>query len=193
MLGRRNLGTKAQSAIEYLTTYGWALLVTAVVLAAFFSLGLFSDQFAGTQCIASVGFLCQAPILSTGGYLSFTFGQNTGQVFYNVEMACVSSINTMGLPTNSVAWQVLEANGLLVSPPTNALIYNALTMISAQSFAVTQMHCYDSLGHLIGTVQIGQQYTEQIWMNYTGTPCGASRPTCSWETAKVASITVKAS
>lgn len=35
---------KAQSAMEYLTTYGWAILVLGVVLAVLFSLGLFSNQ-----------------------------------------------------------------------------------------------------------------------------------------------------
>src|SRR5487761_2342245 len=33
---------KAQSAMEYLMTYGWAILIVAVVLAAFFYLGVFS-------------------------------------------------------------------------------------------------------------------------------------------------------
>ncbi len=34
--------TKAQSAMEYLMTYGWAILIIAVVLAALFQLGVFS-------------------------------------------------------------------------------------------------------------------------------------------------------
>lgn len=184
---------KGQSAIEYLTTYGWALLVTAVVLAAFFSLGLFSNQLSGTQCIPAVGFLCQAPILSTSGYLSFIFGQNTGQVLYNVELACVSSVDSLGLPTNSIAWQALQANGIMVSPVTNSLVNNAETLISAQSLAVTQMRCYDSSGNLLGTVPIGQQYTEIIWMNYTPVRCTPGVNACNWESARIATITVKAS
>ena len=35
---------KAQSAMEYLTTYGWAILVIAVVVAALFELGLFNQN-----------------------------------------------------------------------------------------------------------------------------------------------------
>ena len=34
---------KAQSAMEYLMTYGWAILIIAIVLAALFSLGIFSS------------------------------------------------------------------------------------------------------------------------------------------------------
>jgi len=35
---------KAQSAMEYLMTYGWAILIIAVVLGALFSLGVFSGS-----------------------------------------------------------------------------------------------------------------------------------------------------
>ncbi|MGC8538128.1 MAG: hypothetical protein ACP5MZ_04090 [Candidatus Micrarchaeia archaeon] len=33
---------KLQSAMEYLMTYGWAILIVAVVLAALFELGVFN-------------------------------------------------------------------------------------------------------------------------------------------------------
>ncbi|MEM0201836.1 MAG: hypothetical protein QXR73_01515, partial [Candidatus Micrarchaeaceae archaeon] len=33
---------KSQSAMEYLMTYGWAILIIAVVLAALFELGVFN-------------------------------------------------------------------------------------------------------------------------------------------------------
>ena len=33
---------KAQSAMEYLMTYGWAILIVAVVLGALYSLGVFN-------------------------------------------------------------------------------------------------------------------------------------------------------
>jgi hypothetical protein len=35
---------KAQSSMEYLMTYGWAILIIAIVLAALFSLGIFSSS-----------------------------------------------------------------------------------------------------------------------------------------------------
>ena len=36
---------RAQSAMEYLMTYGWAILIIAVVLGALFELGVFSGTF----------------------------------------------------------------------------------------------------------------------------------------------------
>jgi len=38
----RKASSKAQSAMEYLMTYGWAILIISVVLAAFFQLGVFN-------------------------------------------------------------------------------------------------------------------------------------------------------
>jgi len=69
---------RAQSAMEYLMTYGWAILIIAVVLGALFSLGVFSGtSLLGTTCIASSGYYCSGLVLH-GGTLSFTFGQSTG-------------------------------------------------------------------------------------------------------------------
>ena len=39
------MGIRAQSAMEYLMTYGWAILIIAVVLGALFELGVFSGTF----------------------------------------------------------------------------------------------------------------------------------------------------
>ncbi len=40
---------RAQSAMEYLMTYGWAIIIIAVVLAALFELGLFNGTFLGPR------------------------------------------------------------------------------------------------------------------------------------------------
>jgi len=40
----RKTSSKAQSAMEYLMTYGWAILIIAVVLAALFQLGVFNPM-----------------------------------------------------------------------------------------------------------------------------------------------------
>ena len=75
---------KAQSAMEYLMTYGWAILIIAVVLGALFSLGVFGgSSLLGTSCVASPGYYCQNPVLSASGALTFSFGQNTGATEYN--------------------------------------------------------------------------------------------------------------
>jgi len=52
-MARRFAGAKAQSAMEYLMTYGWAILIIAVVLGALFQLGVFNaNNFAPKRHLA---------------------------------------------------------------------------------------------------------------------------------------------
>ena len=41
---------KAQTAMEYLMTYGWAILIVIVVIAALYAMGVFTPQAAGGSC-----------------------------------------------------------------------------------------------------------------------------------------------
>ena len=74
-----NRNLKAQSAMEYLMTYGWAILIIAVVLGALFSLGVFSGaSLIGNACIAGPGYYCGSLVYTHGGTLSASIGQSTG-------------------------------------------------------------------------------------------------------------------
>ena len=52
---------KGQSAIEYLTTYGWAILVLAVIIGLLIGSGIFSPDYLVTEeCGVGPKFLCKA-------------------------------------------------------------------------------------------------------------------------------------
>jgi hypothetical protein len=96
---------KAQSAMEYLMTYGWAILIIAVVLASLFALGVFnSGASLSTSCIALAGFTCSSPVLHQGN-LSVSTGQATGQTWTNTVLyfdptgttGCTSTITNSSL------------------------------------------------------------------------------------------------
>ncbi len=75
---------KAQSAMEYLMTYGWAILIIAVVLASLFALGVFnSGASLSTSCIPLAGFTCYGPVLHQGN-LTITVGQATGSAWTGI-------------------------------------------------------------------------------------------------------------
>ncbi len=72
---------KSQSAMEYLMTYGWAILIIAVVIAVLFDLGIFSSPSFGNSCITQDGFYCSNPILTSSGALYVNFAQfSSGQM-----------------------------------------------------------------------------------------------------------------
>ena len=47
---------KLQSAVEYLTTYGWAILIIAIVIMALFEIIAGAPQ--AQECILPAGFSC---------------------------------------------------------------------------------------------------------------------------------------
>src|SRR5690348_7237687 len=101
--------TKLQSAMEYLMTYGWAILVIAVVLGAFYQLGIFGTAPTAFQpsCLASAGFLCQNPALNSSGYLAVKFGQIGISSITVTNLACTSNV-TAPSTTNSVNLQLVS-------------------------------------------------------------------------------------
>ena len=83
----------AQSAMEYLMTYGWAILLIAIVLVAFFTLGVFNGNGSAipTSCTAQSGFLCSNPVMDTTGNVLVNFGQSSGSTITVQATACSNS------------------------------------------------------------------------------------------------------
>ncbi len=98
------MGKKSQSAMEYLMTYGWAILIIAIVLVAFFSLNLFNPYTFAPK--ASPG-SCQ--ILRPNGPGSNIFVSAVGPTCttneipqYVAKFNGQSSYVSAGLPTSAV-------------------------------------------------------------------------------------------
>ena len=210
MTGSFSRTRKAQSAMEYLMTYGWAILIIAVVLAALFSLGVFnSGALLGTACIAASGYMCTNPSLSTSGNVVFTFGQNTGSSLYNIGFSCASASNALGpyITTsggfdsgfyylNSGGTGLLQGSGSVPGSTGYSLLTSQTVTLPTSGNGVA---CYASSGNTLlavsgvgGVLPVGTSFSGTIWMNYTtsaGAPGGAN-PTYI---VKIATITVKAS
>ena len=73
-------------------TYGWAILIIAVVLGAFLQLGVFSNnKFGPSVCIPEPGFECSGAILSGTGALSLTFGQVSSGSITVTGLSCTNT------------------------------------------------------------------------------------------------------
>jgi hypothetical protein len=65
---------KAQTAMEFLITYGWAILVVLIVLAALFILGIFNPRVSNTCCSNTcIPFVC-SDVKVIGTTLSLVLG-----------------------------------------------------------------------------------------------------------------------
>lgn len=85
---------RVQSAIEYLTAYGWALAAITVVLGIMFSLGVFTPHSVANACVADTGYLCQGQVLGSTGNLSILFAQTTGAPITVTGISCTAANST---------------------------------------------------------------------------------------------------
>ena len=145
----------AQSAMEYLMTYGWAILIILIVLAVLYILGVFNPSgILGNQCNAQFKYSCTGATLSTNGSVSFLLGQNTGTNQYNVEVACTAVTNSSGGPyASSSPWISVTSE-----------------LDSGTSVQVNGTPCFSSTGALLGTQNLGVQFTGVLWERYTTSP-----------------------
>ena len=177
-MAKRPLRLAAQSAMEYLMTYGWAILIIAVVLAALFELGVFNgSNLAPQACIAESGFICKNPVYTANG-ITFTFGQTTGRDYYGDWIFIASqgeALNPSGVPVNFSTQNAVKIGG-----PANVLLPGQVVQVG-----------FDSSHFPAGAIPAGitgTPFAGYVWLGYCLTPC--SSPTAY---SKVATITVRSS
>ena len=177
-----NRSNAAQSAMEYLMTYGWAILIIAVALAALFELGTFNGSNLGpTACIAQAGFVCKNPIY-TASDITFTFGQATNKYYYGNWIFVASqgeALNSSGVPVNFAG-----------SPPPHAVQVGFGTNFALVSGQLTNVVFPSSdfqYGAIPSNPPVGTPFAGYVWLGYCTGPC--SSPTAY---AKVATLVVRA-
>ena len=94
---------KSQAALEFLMTYGWAILVVLIAVAALYALGVFSGG-GGTSCKVDAPFACvDVQVLSTGasqmvltsqGAVSTTVSATPGDQIGDCTLAAGAGITT---------------------------------------------------------------------------------------------------
>jgi len=113
---------KGQAAMEYLMTYGWAILIVIVVVAALYAMGVF--RIGGTPigcspCFTSfalVGYTKLGPAPSTGGSLQITSGSQEINVTAVTGGELVGGVNRLISPGTT-----LEIRNITNSTATTAL------------------------------------------------------------------------
>jgi hypothetical protein len=164
---QRRHAMKLQSAMEYLMTYGWAILIIAVVLGALFSLGVFGNLL-GNHCVTTPGWSCISATLSTTGILTMDIGQATGTAVNFEDAACSSVANSAGYP----AYGPLEPNDIgNATSPTTGVVFTPSSVSNGQTFTLT-VPCYtsDSMSPAPGSASaytLGQAFTGYVWVKYT--------------------------
>jgi hypothetical protein len=191
MMNKRQI--KAQSAMEYLMTYGWAILIIAVVLAALFSLGVFNATAAlGTACIADTGYYCGGITYSHAtGLIALTIGQNTGQNWATANIIFVPQGTPMlagasGIPNVFTVLTGAVTAGDVAAVESNWVSGEQITLNNPLAGTATS-ELSPNTGAPVTTNPVGYSVSGTIWAAYTTTVGGAV------QYAHLASVTLKAS
>jgi hypothetical protein len=173
--------------MEYLMTYGWAILIIAVVLAALFALGIFNGSNLVTNaCQASTGYLCQNAVFFHGiigqgqaGNILVTVGQNTGTAWVSANFVFVPQGTPYvgGLPSIS-----------FISYPANTILSNQ----GLQSGGIATVTLPVN-GFITNQINIGQPLTGSIWAQYVYIYTAGGIQQTGVSDAQIAAITIKAS
>jgi hypothetical protein len=168
---------RAQSAMEYLMTYGWAILIIAIVLGALFSLGVFSgSSFVGTICIPASGYFCSSPLLHAGTF-SAVIGQATGATWQSANIFLVSGGGTPSTVSNSLTSCVYYGySNTITSGGTLTISLTAPVTLSGGTAS-----CGASFSSTIGT-----SYSGALWAEYTTTDISGA------QFVQIATATLKA-
>ena len=162
--------------MEYLMTYGWAILIIAVVLAILFSLNVFSGNgSAGTSCIGRPGFSCSAVILTHAGLASFTSARPLAHKYSTPNFSCVSTSNNIA--PNLIAYTAETQTGMPIGT-------NGIGVYPAQSANIPNFGSFSPTGiQLLSWIRSDRQrsllhnrrhFSAILWMAYGSS--GAARP-----------------
>jgi len=100
---------KGQSAMEYLMTYGWAILVIVIVIAVLFYIGVLNPaNVTPVVCTFPPGFSCASYKLASNGTLDLKIGQATGHRVQLTGIACTQALE----PQNWTTLNINISNGL---------------------------------------------------------------------------------
>lgn len=175
--------TKAQAAIDFMTSYGFILLVLAVIIYLVLQLGVFNYALAPQYCYSTSSFSCLSyTINANNGTLTMLIAQTDGGTIVINGAACSTSQNSIAvLPLygNGVANTVHPDKGTYASfYPANSPLSNSITAYPANS-VVINMYCYNAGYNLQGapaTGQLGKIFTGYVWLNYTYANLPNTRP-----------------
>lgn len=157
---------KAQSAIDFMISYGIALLVLAIVIYVVASQGFLANTYQTSQCsTTSHMFNCIAYMIKANGSVYIMFQSELPGYITITGVACSTQTNSTGSGPRYGNVDVLSpysANGVQYYPS------NAVTIIAYGGQKVLlRAYCYGGASAAPVSGALGQPFTGYVWINYT--------------------------
>ncbi len=153
---------RAQTAIDFITSYGVAVLVLSVTIYIILQLGVFNPQIAPSYCNTAPSFSCAAYVMYPNGTFTFLLGQTIGGSIIISGIGCSSEINGTGVGPE---FGNVGLVGTSMYYPTNGFTKGTVLLSNLpQQFSV---NCYNSGSGLPATASLGSSFAGFLWLNYT--------------------------
>lgn len=161
---------KQQSALDFMISYGAAIVIIAIAMYVVIRLGVFSSNITQPTCTTVPSFSCGDLAYDSNGLVTFVLTQATGGAINITGMACGTAINSSG---NGPQYGNVHVLSYAVAPqyyPTSQ-IGNGIVMYSGttQTF---QLNCYTGGGiagpaYVPAVASVGNPVIGYIWLNYS--------------------------
>jgi hypothetical protein len=179
MLGR---AARSQAAIDFLTSYGFAILIISVAIYSVMALGVFNYQATPQYCYSVSPFTCIAYSINTTGVLSMVLSQSSGGTLTINGIACSTAKNTTRVGPQ---YGDLYVNSNSIYYPAGTKIKSGVVVYPGAQ-TVLFANCYSAASHP-ATAAIGATFTGYVWINYTF----SGLPSSYHNIAQAASFSVK--
>ena len=146
-----NFGKRGQSALEYLMTYGWALVVIVIAVAALVVL-INPNTIQGNQCDAKIGpfTVSQSQVTASQAQLILVNQTGQGVTFTNADISGTDAGATAYTDTNAS----LSGDTSMTANQTGSLVIAHTPNLGAGQYNLTYALTYDA-GQLTGVVATG--------------------------------------
>jgi hypothetical protein len=160
---------RSQSAIDFISSYGFALLIIAIAIYAVTQLGVFNYSGSPQYCYPDSPFSCVAYSVNSSGSLTILLSQSGGGIVTITGAACSGTYNTSKVGPKFGNANVLAYNTVTGSTyyPTiqNNRVSGGINIYPGGS-AILYVKCYNSnLGP--AAAPVGNTFTGFLWLNYT--------------------------
>jgi len=166
--------------MEYLMTYGWSILVIAIVMIALFSMGIFGGGATSPSvCYANSGYICQSVILHSNTLTFTSLGQATGTNWIGVNLLWIPQGQILPGNSGSTTWCPSNPANIITNTISGGISCYTVTnangaMYTAQ--AVTPVFAFTA------STAVGTTYAGTLWAEYQITAGG---PVYSVQIAKL--------
>jgi hypothetical protein len=153
---------RGQAAIDFMTSYGIALLVIAIALYVIFQLGIFNYSVAPQYCYSTSALACASYAINSNGELTLLISQSSGGALVINGAACSTAQNAIDTGP--------RYGNTYVVPPPNPNFYpssetkGGITVYPGSTVQI-QLYCWGAGGP--SKSQVGQLFNGYVWLNYT--------------------------